>query len=112
MYFSWEVPRCAEKCSYDSLGDGNCDEACFNPQCGFDLGDCGDREYDPSQQKAKRNRLCGGSDCIEKNIPVTRKAHTYSKERCAEGCPFLWIGDGVCVFLLTYGLVVRSKVQR
>ena len=57
MYFSWEVPLCAEKCLYDNLGDGNCDDACFNPQCGFDLGDCGDRVYDPSQQNNNNSIL-------------------------------------------------------
>ena len=51
MYFSWDVPSCSDRCLYENLGDGFCDEGCFNPQCGFDLGDCSDREYIPHTDK-------------------------------------------------------------
>lgn len=56
LYFSWDIPNCAEHCLYESLGDGFCDEGCFNPQCGFDFGDCADREYNPSKEKSTDSR--------------------------------------------------------
>ena len=91
MYFSWDIPNCAEKCLYENLGDGYCDEDCFNPQCGFDFGDCKNREYVP---KKETKGIFNGFFSIEKPVQLSRKKGP-SKERCNEGCPFLWIGDGV-----------------
>ena len=78
------------------LGDGYCDEACFNAKCNWDKRDClkgtqrpcaddcmptllGDRECDEECD----NEACGfdGGDCTG---------------ICAPGCQQSWLGDQVC----------------
>lgn len=91
LYYSWDVPKCSEKCLYENLGDGFCDRGCFNPECGYDLGDCKDEEYIP--EVTKKGAVLWNSLLIEKPIQIKKSQTT--KDRCADGCPFLWIGDGV-----------------
>ena len=33
---------CSEGCSNNWISDGICDEDCYNPECNYDGGDCGD----------------------------------------------------------------------
>ena len=67
------------------LGDGVCDPGCFTKECEWDLGDCADKEIEPTPEASKIK-------------PSTSKT-SVTKDRCAEGCPFLWIGDGVRMML-------------
>ena len=92
MYYSWDVPQCTSKCDsflkpashtgqYEDLGDGVCDPSCNTESCLFDLGDCKNASRPSSSSSTQRVR--------------SQKPNKKSQERCAEGCPFLWIGDGV-----------------
>lgn len=92
MYYSWDVPQCTSKCGsflkpashtgqYEDLGDGVCDPSCNTESCLFDLGDCKNTSRPSSSSSTQRVR--------------SQKPNKKSQERCAEGCPFLWIGDGV-----------------
>eukprot|EP00898_Chlorokybus_atmophyticus_P002556 jgi/Chlat1/3300/Chrsp22S08813 len=40
LYGKPEIGRCGEACPKDYLSDGFCDEACNNPECEYDAGDC------------------------------------------------------------------------
>ena len=58
LYTSWEVPKCAEFCNYNQLGNGYCDSRCNNPQCGYDFGDCENVETVNSEESiSERDRL-------------------------------------------------------
>ena len=117
----------------ENLGDGFCDASCNIPQCAFDLGDCKDvsSTYSP-ERPSKSSSLFLPIVChfqhhhhyilfyiIESRQPTIRKSAT-NKERCNEGCPFLWIGDGVGIrsfssfhkssLFLTSPLVLRSQL--
>lgn len=90
LYYSWNVPDCSDGCrlpsfrsslgSYSQLGDGTCDRQCYTERCQYDFGDC---KNEPMEEM------------IERIAPVTKKPSS-TKDRCNEGCPFLWIGDGSC----------------
>ena len=92
----------------ENLGDGFCDIACNNPQCAFDLGDCKDiASTKPSERPSKFNSQIYRNNphsyhqqlfylFIESKHSTIRKSAS-NKERCNEGCPFLWIGDGVSI---------------
>lgn len=90
LYYSWAVPDCNTGCSrnqsiscvgsYSKLGDGTCDAPCNTKYCQYDFGDCKNQPAEQLQQRI---------------IPTTTSS-SPSKERCNEGCPFLWIGDGSC----------------
>lgn len=90
LYYSWDIPDCSPGCnrnhpfscagSYSQLGDGTCDAQCNTRFCQYDFGDC---QNHPAEQ-------------LQARITPTTKSSSASKERCSEGCPFLWIGDGSC----------------
>ena len=105
MYYSWDVPQCTSKCDsfkpasqagqYENLGDGICDPSCNTEACLFDLGDCRDVSQSPASSKHRIR---------------PPKSRQHSQERCAEGCPFLWIGDGV-LFLSSCPLTSSRAIE-
>ena len=85
MYFAWEAPLCADGCSFDLLSNGNCDDACNNERCGFDIGDCDVAV--PSED---------GGDGTPAPTAAPTAAATEAKPQCATGCQPHWLGDKMC----------------
>ena len=85
FYPSWEVPRCAEGCPSNWIGDGYCDSACNSEACDFDGGDC--KNGDKNKNKDDNN-----NNNNDKNKDKQNEEDRY----CANGCPITWIGDKVC----------------
>ena len=81
MYFAWEAPLCADGCSFESLADGNCDNACNNERCGWDIGDCAP---------------VFGADATAAPTAAPTAAATKAKPQCASGCQPHWLGDKMC----------------
>mmetsp|Transcript_29562 Transcript_29562/g.52931 ORF Transcript_29562/g.52931 Transcript_29562/m.52931 type:complete len:224 (-) Transcript_29562:201-872(-) len=80
LHFSGELfsvgsDECAPGCPIVWLGDGDCDAACNQAECRFDMGDCDEeaRRYD--------------SDDGTNGSPY---------KDCAPGCLVAWLGNGKC----------------
>ena len=82
VYLSWEVPKCSDGCSDSWIGDGQCDLACNNTRCLWDLNDC------ENTTAATTNTGRGGG-----HHHSGRRSHTFY---CASGCALNWVGDKVC----------------
>jgi len=81
VYLSWPVPNCAEGCPSGWLGDGYCDKACNNSNCGYDNGDC----------------LGKNGTTPTNTYSSTYSGRTSSQTRyCSTGCPESWLGDRYC----------------
>jgi len=91
--------NCAEGCAWGFLGDGYCDEECFNEDCDFDDTDCGcaydyteygaedcDEAYDLYEIVCDELETEFGWDCIGCACAFCD----------ALGCPWSYMGDGWC----------------
>lgn len=92
---------CAPGCYWSLIGDGDCDNACYNAACNWDGGDCSAPTAAPTQS----------GDCAS-GCPSYCIADTYCDwecnnaacnydggdctQYCAAGCRVSWIGDGMC----------------
>ena len=96
---------CSGKCSFEMMGDGHCDASCNNPECKFDMGDCGVqatkeglqhfREQDANQRVFDRNsghfvkqikyvdevfnRELGKTPLTENRRPIAHVPHLINK---------------------------------
>ncbi|KAL0248712.1 hypothetical protein GEMRC1_003946 [Eukaryota sp. GEM-RC1] len=84
VFLTWPVPECSPGCSSQWLGDGRCDSACNNEDCGFDDGDCEGVDPDDNQQ----------SNFFSWNSFST--SFSQNNRYCSTGCFVTWIGDGYC----------------
>ena len=80
-------------CSEYRLGDGNCDVACFNQDCGYDYGDC--------ESSAEE---CGGCEDYGSDGVCQSKCFTTNclydtsdcLATCSDGCTLSMVNDGWC----------------
>jgi UDP-N-acetylglucosamine-lysosomal-enzyme len=79
VYLSWDVPKCSEGCSDAWIGDKQCDLACNNSKCLWDLNDC--------ENTTTISKNTGSSTSHR------RRSQTFY---CSSGCALNWVGDKVC----------------
>ena len=80
VYLSWDVPKCSEGCSDAWIGDKQCDLACNNSRCLWDLNDC-------------ENTTSSSTNTGSHSSNSHRRTQTFY---CSSGCALNWVGDKVC----------------
>jgi hypothetical protein len=82
---------CLPDCTPELLGDGICQEACFNLACNFDLNDCGCSPSCP--ESLIGNYLCN-PECLLSACDWDRG--DCDSECAKSGCNLRSLNDGIC----------------
>lgn len=83
---------------YSQLGDGTCDFPCNTEMCGFDFGDCDEKENEKKKQfDSVLNELENNEyeDLLPLSVLVKDPTKTSDIQYCFESCGISWIADGV-----------------
>lgn len=82
---------CLPNCPYELIGDGVCQQGCFNLDCNFDLGDCG------CSPQCLKNSIGNGMCNTECLIPACDWDRGDCDTSCADlGCNPRNLNDGIC----------------
>lgn len=98
VYLAYTIQSCRSTCLDHWLGDGNCDDACNNPECGYDDGDCIGQAPQPRTQLTETDKKSINERYCSSSCPHTSVMQVHLFFFPLTFLVFFprWVGDRVC----------------